>query len=164
MSFIIGILVFALIVNCGVLLLLILMQPPKKDAGVGLAFGGGAADALFGAGSGNALTKITKWATVTFVLLAIFLGSLESRSSRGNQSEFEQAVEQQQQMQAKPVAPPQSAPMQSSSPQTSPQTSQQTTPSAAPSAAPILSLPATTNAPMSTPSALVPATTTTNGK
>ena len=32
-----------------------------------MAFGGGAADALFGAGSGNVLTKITKWATVHFL-------------------------------------------------------------------------------------------------
>ena len=43
-----------------------LIQLPKKDAGAGLAFGGGATDALFGAGSGNVLTKITKYAATVF--------------------------------------------------------------------------------------------------
>ena len=53
MSFIAGILTFFLVINCLLLILLVLVQLPKKDAGAGLAFGGGAADALFGAGSGN---------------------------------------------------------------------------------------------------------------
>jgi protein translocase SecG subunit len=100
MSFILGILVFLLIVNCGILVLLILVQLPKKDAGAGLAFGGGTADALFGAGSGNALTKITKWATGAFILLAVLLGALQTHLSHGNSSEFEQGVEQRQQTQA----------------------------------------------------------------
>jgi preprotein translocase subunit SecG len=62
MSFVIGILTVLLVLNCLLLILLVLIQLPKKDAGAGMAFGGGAADALFGAGSGNALTKITKYA------------------------------------------------------------------------------------------------------
>ncbi|HTV42587.1 MAG TPA: preprotein translocase subunit SecG [Candidatus Sulfotelmatobacter sp.] len=98
MSFIIGILTFLLIVNCGILVLLILVQLPKKDAGAGLAFGGGTADALFGAGSGNALTKITKWATFGFVALAVLMGALQTRLSHGNSNAFEQGVESQQQM------------------------------------------------------------------
>ena len=61
MSFVIGILTFILVLLCVFLILLVLVQLPKKDAGAGMAFGGGAADALFGAGSGNALTKITKY-------------------------------------------------------------------------------------------------------
>jgi len=108
MSFVIGILTFILIVNCGILALLILVQLPKKDAGAGLAFGGGTADALFGAGSGNALTKITKWATFVFIALAVILGALQTHLSHGNQNAFEQAVEQQQQMHA--PAQPQIAP------------------------------------------------------
>lgn len=105
MSFILGILVFLLIVNCGILALLILVQQPKKDAGAGLAFGGGAADALFGAGSGNALTKITKWATGVFILLAVLLGALQTHLSHGNSSEFEQGVEQRQQTGQSQIAP-----------------------------------------------------------
>ena len=67
MSFLAGILTVVLIANCVVLAFLVLIQLPKKDAGAGVAFGGGAADALFGAGSGNTLTKITKWATICFL-------------------------------------------------------------------------------------------------
>jgi protein translocase SecG subunit len=66
MSYLAGLLTCILLVNALLLILLVLVQLPKKDAGAGLAFGGGAADALFGAGSGNALTKITKWGTGRF--------------------------------------------------------------------------------------------------
>ena len=98
-----------LVLNYLVLILLVLIQLPKKDAGAGMAFGGGAADALFGAGSGNALTKITKWATVIFFLLALGLGYLEDQlHNKGSASEFEKQV-QQKQMET-PVTPPPSLP------------------------------------------------------
>src|SRR6267154_5498122 len=108
MSFFIGVLTFFLVINCAVLILLVLVQLPKKDAGAGLAFGGGAADALFGAGSGNALTKITKYATVGFFALALCIGIMQDRSHRGNTAAFEKQVEQIQ-TQA-PVAPQTTAP------------------------------------------------------
>ena len=93
MSFFAGILTFILIINCLLLILLILVQLPKKDAGSGLAFGGGAADALFGAGSGNVLTKITKWATIVFLSIAIVLGIIESSlHNRNGMSDFEKRV------------------------------------------------------------------------
>ena len=79
MSFIVGILTVFLVLNCALLILLILIQLPKKDAGAGMAFGGAAADALFGAGSGNVLTKVTKYATVIFFVLALFLGYLQDQ-------------------------------------------------------------------------------------
>src|SRR6266567_789631 len=105
MSFIVGILTILLVLNCLLLILLVLVQLPKKDAGAGLAFGGGAADALFGAGSGNALTKITKWATVVFLLLALFLGYLQdSAHTRNNAADFTKKV-QEKQMQAPAPAP-----------------------------------------------------------
>ena len=104
MSFFIGVLTFFLVVNCLVLILLVLVQLPKKDAGAGLAFGGGAADALFGAGSGNALTKITKYATVVFFALALIIGVLQDRSHLANPVAFEKQVQQMQQ--AAPVAAP----------------------------------------------------------
>ena len=78
MSFVVGILTFFLIVNCALLILLVLIQLPKKDAGAGMAFGAGTADALFGAGSGNALTKITKWAAGILLGLCVVLGHVES--------------------------------------------------------------------------------------
>ena len=68
MGFIIGLLTLVLVLDCIVLVLLVLIQLPKKEAGAGLAFGGAASDALFGAGSGNVLTKVTKYsATIFFV-------------------------------------------------------------------------------------------------
>ena len=94
MSFLIGVLTFFLIINCAVLILLVLVQLPKKDAGAGLAFGGGAADALFGAGSGNALTKITKYATMVFFGLALSIGIMQDRAHQGNTAAFEKQVDQ----------------------------------------------------------------------
>jgi preprotein translocase subunit SecG len=105
MNFIVGILTVFLVLNCLLLILLVLIQLPKKDAGAGLAFGGGAADALFGAGSGNALTKITKWATVVFFLLAIFLGYLQNKTHRGDAAAFIQKVQQQSEMPSTTTAP-----------------------------------------------------------
>jgi preprotein translocase subunit SecG len=105
MSFLIGVLTFLLIVNCAVLVLLVLIQLPKKDAGAGLAFGGGAADALFGAGSGNALTKITKYSAIIFFVLALVIGMMQDRSHLGNTAAFEKQL-QQVQMQTPVATPP----------------------------------------------------------
>ena len=66
MAFIIGLLTLVMVLDCLLLILLVLIQLPKKEAGAGLAFGGGATDALFGAGSGTVLTKITKYAAAAF--------------------------------------------------------------------------------------------------
>ena len=117
-----GILTCLLVINCILLVLLVLVQLPKKDAGVGMAFGGGAADALFGAGSGNALTKITKWGTGIFFALALILGLMDVKLSSGSTKEFESAVQQGQSQ--LPVGQPPAAP-----------------------AAPAATAPATTNAP-----------------
>lgn len=120
MSFIVGILTFLIVVNCLLLIFLVLIQLPKKDAGAGLAFGGGAADALFGAGSGNVLTKITKYATVVFFALALILGVMQDRLHRANTSEFEKQFQQQQQQQQSqmPVAPPPTTPPPGAAPET----------------------------------------------
>jgi preprotein translocase subunit SecG len=115
MSFIVGVLTFFLVVNCALLILLILIQLPKKDAGAGMAFGGAAADALFGAGSGNVLTKVTKYSTIIFFGLALVLGYLQNRvHDQGGVLEFERQL-QQKQMQTpisapQPVTPPVSQP------------------------------------------------------
>src|SRR6185503_19901578 len=79
MSLFIGLLTFIMFMNCLLLLLLILVQLPKKEAGIGTAFGGGATDALFGAGSGNVLTKLTKYSSGIFLGLALLLSVLIGR-------------------------------------------------------------------------------------
>src|ERR1051325_1998791 len=93
-GFIIGFLTVLLILNCLVLILLILVQLPKKDAGMGgTAFGGAATDALFGAGTGNALTKLTKYATGIFFILTLSLWIIHLKSARTTESDFKRAVE-----------------------------------------------------------------------
>ena len=108
MSFIAGILTVLLVLNCLLLILLVLVQLPKKDAGAGIAFGGGAADALFGAGSGNVLTKITKWGTGVFFGMALILGLVNRSAQSSDAPAFEQAVKQKQSQM--PVGVPPSIP------------------------------------------------------
>src|SRR5205809_1070841 len=79
MTVIIWLLTTLLVVDCLFLILLVLVQLPKKEAGAGTAFGGGATDALFGAGSGNVLTKITKYSATIFLALCLLLSLLVSR-------------------------------------------------------------------------------------
>ena len=79
-SLFIGLFTGLLILDCLFLGLLVLMQLPKKDAGVGMAFGGGTADALFGAGSGNLLTQLTKYTAVFFFVLVLVLSILKSHT------------------------------------------------------------------------------------
>jgi preprotein translocase subunit SecG len=83
MTYLIGFLSIILFFNCLLLILLILVQLPKKDAGMGSAFGGGGADALFGAGAGNTMTKLTKWGTVVFLCLALLLSIMNSGLRKG---------------------------------------------------------------------------------
>ena len=71
-----------LFLNCLFMILLVLVQLPKKEAGLGTAFGGGATDALFGAGAGNVLTKLTKWCAILFLVLCLVL-SLECMNPQG---------------------------------------------------------------------------------
>lgn len=82
MTIFIWLLTFVLVIDCLLLTLLVLIQLPKKEAGLGQAFGGGATDALFGAGSGNALTKLTKYAAGAFFVLTLLISILFNRQSR----------------------------------------------------------------------------------
>jgi len=95
MAFLIGLLTFVLFLDCLVLVFLVLIQLPKKDAGAGLAFGAGATDALFGAGSGTVLTKVTKYAAGSFFVLAIVLGIMQRNFSSRTTTAFEKAAQQQ---------------------------------------------------------------------
>src|SRR6266404_1786554 len=92
MAFLIGFLTLVMVLDCVIVVLLVLIQLPKKDAGAGLAFGGSATDALFGAGSGTVLTKITKYAAGTFFVLAIVLSIMQSNYHRRTTSELERKL------------------------------------------------------------------------
>ena len=78
-SLFIGFLTVLMVLDCLVLIFLVLIQLPKKEAGMGTAFGGGATDALFGAGSGNALTMITKYAAGVFLVLCLTLSIMNAQ-------------------------------------------------------------------------------------
>ena len=95
-----------MVLDCIVLVFLVLMQLPKKEAGAGLAFGGGATDALFGAGSGNILTKTTKWAAGIFFGLALVLSLLQSYRAHQPGSDFLQRVKEHQSAQPAIATPP----------------------------------------------------------
>jgi preprotein translocase subunit SecG len=107
MGFLIGLLTVVMVLDCLVLIFLVLIQLPKKDAGAGLAFGGAATDALFGAGSGNVLTKITKYSATTFFVLAIVLSVMQSYYHRRTATVFEQKLQQASPMPGMPATPPQ---------------------------------------------------------
>jgi preprotein translocase subunit SecG len=91
MGLVIALLTFVMVLDCLLLVLLVLIQLPKKDAGAGLAFGGGATDALFGAGSGNVLTKITKYAAGIFFVSSLLIGILQKGGTGTSQFEKELA-------------------------------------------------------------------------
>ena|SRR5687767_7228088 len=93
MMWIIGILTVFLILDCLFLMLLVLVQLPKKEAGMGQAFGGAATDALFGAGSGNALTKMTKYATIIFFALTLGVTILNAHQARNKRSNLERTLQ-----------------------------------------------------------------------
>jgi preprotein translocase subunit SecG len=97
---IILVLTVLLVLNCLVLMLLVLMQLPKKEAGAGLAFGGGATDALFGAGSGNVLTKATKYGCGFFFSLALLLSVLNAYQGKRGGARLEEHLNQ---LSAEPV-------------------------------------------------------------
>lgn len=106
MSLVIGFLTFILVMDCLFLMLLILIQLPKKEAGAGIAFGGAATDALFGAGSGNALTKMTKYAGTIFLGLALSLSLLNSHHSQQRKRGVDEELLRKQNAQTPLIPPP----------------------------------------------------------
>jgi preprotein translocase subunit SecG len=147
MAIVIGLLTLVMVLDCVVLVLLVLIQLPKKEAGAGVAFGGAATDALFGAGKGNVLTQITKYAATTFFVLAVILSILQSRFHYRTTSEFERRLAQPGR-QAAPTLPP-------SAPATAP--SKPAVPLTSSNEIPLISSPAeTTNAPTATTPAPAP--------
>src|ERR1051325_7437623 len=100
LTFFIYLLTVVLVIDCLFLVLLVLVQLPKKEAGMGQAFGGAATDALFGAGSGNVLTKATKWGAAIFFILAITLTIMGTHKSTGSTGRLQKLMSQ-----TKPVPP-----------------------------------------------------------
>ena len=92
MTILIWFLTFVLILVCVFLCLLVLVQLPKKEAGLGQAFGSGATDALFGPGSGNMLTKLTKWTSAIFFALVLGIWILYGHNARAKSGDLRDKV------------------------------------------------------------------------
>ena len=92
MSIVFVILGAVMFVDCILLVFLVLLQLPKKEAGAGMAFGGAATDALFGAGSGNALTTITKYSACVFFGAAIMMAFITSHTTKSTDNSLEKTL------------------------------------------------------------------------
>jgi preprotein translocase subunit SecG len=92
LTFLIWVVTGALVIDCVFLVMLVLIQLPKKEAGMGQAFGGAATDALFGAGSGNVLTKATKWGAAVFFALAIALTIMGTYKTTGSSGRLQRIM------------------------------------------------------------------------
>lgn len=94
MSIAIGFITFILILIALFLVLLVLVQLPKKEAGVGMAFGAGMSEMLLGAGSGNVLTRITKYTVGLFLVLSLVVSVLISSHNRSSGLSVSRALEE----------------------------------------------------------------------
>lgn len=72
-SFIIGFFSIVLIAISFFVTLIVLMQRPSANAGMGSSLGGGIAESAFGGESGNVLTRWTIYCTVAFFVIAFGL-------------------------------------------------------------------------------------------
>ncbi|MCX6950911.1 MAG: preprotein translocase subunit SecG [Verrucomicrobia bacterium] len=89
MSIVLGILTFILILVSLFIVLVVLAQK-SKDGGMGAALGGGAAEAAFGAETGNVLSRSTIYAAILFFVLAfaLYLGRIyENKHPSGTSGE-----------------------------------------------------------------------------
>ena len=109
-------------VDCVLLVFLVLLQLPKKEAGAGMAFGGAATDALFGAGSGNVLTKITKYVAGIFFGLAILMAFIAAHKPKTDAQVLAEKLLSRSVAPASPAAAPESAPA-ASAPESAPASS-----------------------------------------
>lgn len=96
MSLVITLLTIFLVIDSVILGFLILIQLPKKEAGLGQAFGSQVTDMLLGAGTGTVLTKATKYCAAIFLGLSLILSILTSRANphKSRLTEFERALPQ----------------------------------------------------------------------
>ena len=123
MNILINVLTFVLIVVSVFLVFVVLVQKPRADSGLGAAMGGGAAEAAFGAETGNVLTRATIISAIVFFVLSfvLYIGHLYVRKhAKGDEV-------------ALPEAPAMSAPAQPA-PQPAAPGQQQSAPASTPAA------------------------------
>ena len=72
-TILISVFMFVLLVVSGLMTVIILMQKPSANAGMGAALGGGAAESVFGGEASGQLLKFTVRIAVAFFLLSFLL-------------------------------------------------------------------------------------------
>jgi preprotein translocase subunit SecG len=83
MSFLTGLVIVLHIIICLVLVAVVLLQQ-GKSADLAAAFGGQGSQTAFGPrGAANALTRVTTWAAILFMVTSISLTVLLSRTGTG---------------------------------------------------------------------------------
>lgn len=106
MAIVIGFLTLILVLISIFLVLLVLVQLPKKEAGVGMAFGAGMSEMILGAGSGNVLTRITKYTVGAYLVLALALSvMIAGKARQENQGVLRALEDQARTTPAAPVTP-----------------------------------------------------------
>ncbi len=86
-----------LVIVCALALLVILMQRPSANAGMGAALGGGAAESVFGGDSANVLNKMTYSLIAIFFVLSfgLYLGFLANSKSTGSSNRLDELTKEQ---------------------------------------------------------------------
>ena len=110
MAIVIWLLTAILVLDCLLLMLLVLIQLPKKEAGLGQAFGAGATDALFGAGSGNVLTKLTKYTTGVFFVTTLLISMMQGHEARARGGDPRLKLNMEEKLSLVPKSAPTNAP------------------------------------------------------
>ncbi|MDR1413991.1 MAG: preprotein translocase subunit SecG [Puniceicoccales bacterium] len=89
-SFFTLLLTFILLCASIFLVLVILMQRPSANAGMGAALGGGAAESAFGGDTAKVLSRWTVGGIITFFIVAFALSMVQihGNSSRSQQSDI----------------------------------------------------------------------------
>jgi preprotein translocase subunit SecG len=72
----------------GVFLIILVLMQRTKEGGIGAAFGAGMTESLFGASTGNVLSKITVWSAGIFFATSLTMAVVFSHMPR-KQTEFE---------------------------------------------------------------------------
>lgn len=72
-SFFIGFFTIFMLLLCCFVVLLVLMQRPSANAGIGSSLGGGMAETALGVEAGNVLTRWTIYGTVAFFVVSFLL-------------------------------------------------------------------------------------------
>lgn len=64
------------------LLVLVILAQKSKDQGLGMAFGGGMGESLFGSRAGNVLTRLTVVLAIVFMVSTVVLGVLYAKKGK----------------------------------------------------------------------------------